>query len=144
MIGIKCIIYIDDILVFGKTLGGHKKNLEETIGIMKKYNLKENTEKIIECKEKIVFLGYEIEFNKIRPTLERSQGIQDYTRPINKKGIQRFLGITNYDRSFIKNLSAYAQPLYKLLDKENKFVWSEEMENSFLKVKDKWKEELEY
>jgi hypothetical protein len=57
---------------------------------MKKYNLIENLEKREECKEKIDFLGYEIEMNKIRPKLERAEGILNYERPKNKKAPKQF------------------------------------------------------
>lgn len=143
IIGKKCLIYIDDILVFGKTSEEHKENLNEVLTILKKYNLEENKDKIVECAQKVVFLGYEIEHNKIRPTQLRSQGICEFPSPKNRKQVQRFLGMLNYDRQFIKNLSGYIQSLYRLLEKDKKFVWDDAAESAFKKVKEKWKEELE-
>lgn len=49
----------------------------------------------------------------------------------------------NYDRNFIENLSAELEPLYKLLQKDTKYRWSELEEKIFIKLKNKWKDELE-
>jgi hypothetical protein len=88
-------------------------------------------------------LGYEIEHNKIRPTLKRAQGIVNFETPKNKKALQRFLGLANYDRMFIKNISEIAKPLYCLLSKENPYLWNEEAQKAFIAVKQKWEENLE-
>ncbi|KCZ79892.1 hypothetical protein H312_02720, partial [Anncaliia algerae PRA339] len=50
--------------------------------------------------------------------LRRGQGIIDFTTPRSKKKVQRFLGMLNYDRKFIKNVTELASPLYKLLNNE--------------------------
>lgn len=89
------------------------------------------------------FLGFRISYNKIKPSIERSQGIVEYKTPASRKEVQRLLGTINYDRSFIKSLSQLAAQLYKLLAKEKKFEWNEEHNKAFEKLKDKWKQELE-
>jgi hypothetical protein len=88
-----CIVYIDDILVFGKTKNEHDKNLGEVEKIIEKYALKENKNKRITQAESIRFLGYEISMNTLKPSLDRSQGILKYAKPKNKKNSYRgFLG----------------------------------------------------
>jgi hypothetical protein len=143
VIGKKCIVYIDDILVFGQSKSEHDENLAEILNIMNCYELKENRDKRIECVQKIEFLGYEIEFNKIRPSMSRAQGIVDFKRPETKRGLQKFLGMINYDRMFLKNITEETRPLYKLTMKDEKYIWSEKAELAFEKIKNNWKVNLE-
>ena len=91
-------IYIDDILIYGRTKDEHDENLKYVLNILDKYGLEENKNKRIECASKVNFLGYEIGYNIVRPLLNRSQGITDYSEPRSKREIQRFIGLLNYDR----------------------------------------------
>lgn len=116
-----CLCYIDDILIFGETVEQHDENLDKVLKRIAEYDLIENKAKRVERVKEITFLGYEISYNKVKPTTQRSQGIVSYVRPKNKKGLQRFLGLINYDRCFIKDLSFLAAPLYDMLNKGLKF-----------------------
>jgi hypothetical protein len=123
-IGKRCLVYIDDILVYGKTKEQHNENLRVIEEIIKNYGLKENRDKRVQCVEAVKFLGYEIELNKLKPSLDRSQGIVDFETPKNKRGLQRFLGMINFDRIFIKDINKELYSLYDLLRQENKFNWT--------------------
>jgi hypothetical protein len=143
VIGEKCLIYIDDILVFGRTVEEHDKNLLEINKIIKKYNFVENKTKRIERVEEVKFLGYNISFKKIKPNVNRAQGILNYATPKTKRGVQRFLGLINYDRMFLKYITEQTRPLYKLVEKDSKFVWDLECESAFQKIKENWNRRLE-
>jgi hypothetical protein len=67
----------------------------------------------------------------------------NYSRPKNKKELQRFLGCINYDRKFIPKITKIIQPLYKLLDKDVKFEWLEYHTTAFENVKKQWSNSLE-
>ncbi|MGL5706922.1 MAG: reverse transcriptase domain-containing protein [Aeromonas sp.] len=142
-IGRECIVYIDDILVFGRSKEEHDTRLEEILQILRMYGLNENREKRIDCVNNISFLGYNIEYNKIEPCFERTQGIIDYIVPNSKKSLQRFLGLLNYDRMFIPNITEKAKTLYSLLKKDEPFKWNEEHDKAFNDLKCMWKETLE-
>ncbi|MGL5709134.1 MAG: reverse transcriptase domain-containing protein, partial [Aeromonas sp.] len=141
VIGEKCVVYIDDILVFGRNEAQHDDNLKRIMEIMKSYGLNENKSKRIEKVKKVKFLGYEIEENTIKPCVDRAQGIINFTKPKNRRGLQRFLGCINYDRMFIKNITSQTRPLYKILERD-KFEWHEDEIQAFEKLKENWKKEL--
>lgn len=48
----------------------------------------------------------------------------------------------NYDRTFIKNITELLGPLYDLLKKDVKFVWTEKEQACFENIKGKWKERI--
>ncbi|KAG0439293.1 Retrovirus-related Pol polyprotein from transposon 17.6 [Dictyocoela muelleri] len=57
----------------------------------------------------------------------------------------RFLGILNYDRIFMKNLSTRVKPLYEIIDKNRRNLkWTVETEKVFDDIKSIWSQKLEY
>ena len=55
--------------------------------------------------------------------------------PMNVKTVRQFLGHAGFYRRFIKDFSKIAKPLYKLLEKDAKFVWEKECQESFEELK---------
>jgi hypothetical protein len=47
----------------------------------------------------------------LRPLFERGKGIINFVAPKNRKQLQRFLGMVNYDRMFLKGITEIARPL---------------------------------
>ncbi|KAG0439175.1 Retrovirus-related Pol polyprotein from transposon 17.6 [Dictyocoela muelleri] len=137
LIGVYCVVYIDDILVFRCNIKEHNENLNKVIERLSEYRLKENKEKRVLRKENVKFIGYEISFNKLKPSLDRAQGIIDYAVPRTKKELQRFFGMINFDRILIKNLSTDLKNLYALTVKDVKFNWTSNETNIFNEIKDK-------
>lgn len=143
LIGKSCLIYIDDILIFGENKSEHDENFEKVQSVIKKFGLNENLEKRIFAKEEVCFLGYIIGKNKIKPKEERAQGIVEFKRPLSKKEVQRFIGLVNYDRQFIKNLSEKTSCLAALIAKDRKFIWEEAHDKAFKGIKEEFKKNLE-
>lgn len=63
-----CMVYIDDLLVLGKTKSEHYDNLALTLQKFREYNLKINKEKSHYLQSEIKYLGYIISEGKIGPT----------------------------------------------------------------------------
>lgn len=124
LLNTSCVVYIDDILVFGKNELEHAKNLKKVLERLDQYNLKEKYEKRKQLVTNMLFLGHEISYNSIKPALSRSQGIKDYKVSKTRKELQRFLGMLNYERVFERDISSQLSPLYKLLQKDKKFLWT--------------------
>ncbi|KAG0435638.1 Transposon Ty3-G Gag-Pol polyprotein [Dictyocoela muelleri] len=60
------------------------------------------------------------------------------------KELMRFLGILNYDRIFIKNLSTRAKPLYEMIDKNKlNLKWTVLTDKIFDDIKSIWSQKLE-
>ena len=53
----------------------------------------------------------------------------------NVNNVRQFLGHAGFYRRFIMDFSKIAKPLYKLLEKDAKFVWDEDCQGSFEKLK---------
>jgi len=53
----------------------------------------------------------------------------------NIKEVQKFLGLANYYRRFIKDFAKLAAPLHVLVRKEQKWKWEKKQERAFEKLK---------
>lgn len=142
LVGEICLVYIDDILVFGQNKEIHDKNLRSVVKRLAEYGLKENLEKRVECVKNIDFLGFNISLNVVKPNTDRANGIINYQEPKTKKQLQRFLGLINYDRNFIKDLSPKLSKLYACLHKDKKFKWTDEESKIFKSIKENWTKDL--
>jgi len=90
------------------------------------------------CKWKVremEFLGVVIGLKRVEMQKEKVEGVLNWPIPRNVKEVQKFLGLTNYYRRFIKNFTRIAAPLHVLVRKEQKWKWKQEQEEVFGKIK---------
>lgn len=72
-------------------------------------------------KTTIEYLGYILSPSGITISQRHTDVIKNFPLPKKTIQIQRFLGLTNYFRKFIKNYALKAKPLQNLLYKSTKF-----------------------
>ena len=58
------------------------------------------------------------------------------------KDMQKFLGLANYYRWFVKDFVRIAKPLHKMMRKEMKWSWGERQQRAFKKLKERFTIEL--
>ena len=126
-----CIVYIDDIIVFGKSLEEHNTRLRQVLERLDEYKFKLNPKKCKFLQERVQFLGHEVSAEGIRPNLEKIEVIRQQIAPHNLKALQRFLGMVGFYQKFINNYAGTARPLYDLLKKGTKFTWRPSQEEAF-------------
>ena len=62
--------------------------------------------------------------------------------PKSVKDVQKFLGLANYYRWFVKDFTRVAKPLYKIMRKNVKWNWGEKQQKAFEELKRKFTIEL--
>jgi hypothetical protein len=134
---VQCLIYMDDLIVFGSTLEQHNKRLMEVLERLKENGLKVQLDKCEFLRKEINYLGHVISENGVAPDPSKIEKVKNYPRPTDIKGIQAFLGFAGYYRRFIKCFAEIAKPLSKLTRKEEKFVWGTEQQLAFEELRDK-------
>ena len=66
-----------------------------------------------------------------------AEAISTYPVPNNLKELRQFLGLANYYRWFVVDYSMVAEPLHKLLTKENGFHWDQKCQNALDELKNR-------
>ncbi|KMQ89852.1 s68306 pol retrotransposon woot [Lasius niger] len=134
------IVYLDDILIASSSLEEHLFHVNYVLEKLRKVRFRLNREKCELLKTEIRFFGHT--FNQIKAEMneDTKMAIQNFEKPRNKKAIQAFLGLINWDRRFIKNLATMAKPLERLLRKGEKFAWTEVEQNAFNELKRAFRE----
>ena len=79
--------------------------------------------------------GHIISKKGIEVDLAKIEMISKLPSPTNVKTVRQFLGHAGFYRRFIMDFSKIAKPLYKLLEKDAKFVWDENCQKSFEELK---------
>ena len=100
------LVYIDDILVFSKTFHEHINHLELVFEELINNGLVVSRKKIKLFKNQIKFLGLELENGQVKLQEHIVQKINNFSNKLEDlKTLQSFLGLLNYARPYIKNLS---------------------------------------
>lgn len=118
------IIYFDDILIVGKTRQEHDDTLKKVLERARANNVRFNERKTQIAVEQVKYLGHVFSLNEIKPDPDRLLAIEHLTRPKKKNDLQTFLGVVNFMRPFISNLSELTAPLRELLKKNVIFQWT--------------------
>lgn len=84
--------------------------------------------------KEVQFLGHVMNESGIRPSDEKIEAIRKFRAPKSKEELRSLLGLVTYVGKFIPNLAAIAEPLRKLLKKDEKFVWNEATEKALGKI----------
>jgi len=74
--------------------------------------------------------------------LIKLKGISDWPAPLTIKKTKKFLRFCNFYRKFIKDYAEITLPINQLVKKNTKFIWTEEAQKSFDKLKKKFEEKL--
>src|SRR6266498_2100482 len=81
------------------------------------------------------FLGYTIGIDGLRTDPENIEKIINCPVPTDVTGVRKFMGLCNYYRKFIKDLSKLLKLLRRLLKKDVKFSWEPKEQETFEKLK---------
>jgi transposase InsO family protein len=133
----QCFVYLDDIIVFGRNLQQHSKNLISVLTRLRKVNLKLNPQKSQFLRKSVLYLGHQISEHGILPDPTKISAVEQYPCPKDANEVKRFVAFANYYRKFINNFATIANPLNKLSRKGIKFEWTEECQTAFESLKRK-------
>ena len=133
----KAPVYLDDINVHSRTFEDHLRDLQEVFDKLRAANLKLGREKCFFCKDEIQFLGFIVSKEGIKTEDSKIEKIKNFPIPRNLKELRGFLGLAGYYRKFIKDFSKIAKPLTKLLYKNQEYIWTEDQQQAFEKLKEK-------
>jgi len=127
--------FIDNILVATDIEERHDELVEEVLRRLEENNLFVKPEK---CKWKVrevEFLEVIIGPKGVEMQKKKVEGVLNWPAPKNVKEVQKFLGLANYYRRFIKDFARIAALLHVLVRKEQKWKWEKKQKEAFEKLK---------
>ena len=117
------LIYIDDVIIFSKSIEDHLVHLEEVFRRLREANVKLNPGKCSFVKQKVDYLGHVVTPDGVSPNPDKIRVVQEFPTPTNLKELRNFLvRLANYYRRFIKGFAHIASPLIALTRKGVSFL----------------------
>ena len=126
---------MDDITVYGGSFAECLINLETILHRCIEKNLVLNWEKCHFMVNQGIVLGHIILEKGIEVDKAKIDLISKLPSPTNVKTVRQLLGHVGFYRRFIMDFSKIAKPLYKLLEKDAKFIWDADCQKSFEELK---------
>ena len=134
-----CLIYLDDIIVYGQTFDETLRNLEKVFEKLLSAGLKLKARKCSLFAEQVkyMYLGHVISKRGIETDPDKISVVEIWPQPIDKTQVRSFIGLCSYYRKFIPKFADIARPLHKLTEKNVKFQWTDECQKYFELLKQK-------
>jgi hypothetical protein len=129
------IVFIDDILIFSKTMEEHEEHLRLVLEKLRSNQLHAKFSKCEFWLTEVAFLGHVISAGGVSIDPGKVKDVLNWMPPTTISEIQSFLGLVGYYRRFIKDFSKIAKPMTKLLEKNKAFEWTKECQASFEELK---------
>jgi len=134
----KVAVFIDDVVIATETEEGHNEIVEEVLRRLDENDLFVKPEKCVWKVREVGFLGVIIGEDRVRMEKEKVQRVVEWPVPKSMKDVQKFLGLANYYRQFVKDFAKIAKPLHEIRRKENKWSWGERQQKAFEELKERF------
>ena len=129
------LIYLDDVIIYSSDVQTHLDQLDIVLTRLHTAGLKLKPSKCDLIKSSVLYLGHVVSKDGLQPNPKITESITSWKVPKDMKETQRFIGLCNYYRRFIKDFSKIAAPLHKLTHKNTTFVWTDEAQKAFEMLK---------
>lgn len=116
-----CVIYVDDILVFGSTQYEHDDNLAWVLAKCAEFNVRIKLEKCHFSQPEVDYLGFRVSGQTIKPLKDRVSSLCQSKPPRDKTELRSVIGKLNFYSRFIPNYSKQLEPLRELFKKNRDF-----------------------
>ena len=130
-----CLVYLDDIIVFGRTFQEHLARLDEVLVKLKQANLKIKPSKCNLFSTQVHYLGHVISAEGVMADPAKVAAVREWPVPRNQTEVQSFVGLASYYRRFVKGFADIARPLHQFGEKGKRFQWTEDCQWAFEQLK---------
>ncbi|PIK38532.1 Retrovirus-related Pol polyprotein from transposon [Apostichopus japonicus] len=130
-----CLLYLDDIIVYGNSFDKAVNRLSEVLTRLREAGLKLSAKKCHLFRTQVTYLGHIVSQDGISPDPRKIESVTEWPTPSSVKHVRSFVGLCSYYRRFIRGFAEICSPLHKLTEKDKKFAWTEECERAFRTLK---------
>ena len=134
---LSCWAYIDEIIIFFKSVEEHFERLLAVLQRISHANLKCRPDKCIFLRTSVEFLGHVVSSEGVAILPSRIEAVADWPRPKSIREVREAIGLMSYYRRHIRGFAEVARPVTDLLkgDHNKRFQWSDEADEAFQRLK---------
>ncbi|GBG74139.1 hypothetical protein CBR_g17850 [Chara braunii] len=129
------LIYLDDILVYSRSLDEHVEHLRTVLEWLRQAKYKANCDKCEFAQQELEYLGHYVTPQGIRPLADKIEALQVWPEPTNTTDVRSFMGLAGYYQRFITGYSRIAAPMTRLQSPKVPFVFDDDARRSFHALK---------
>ena len=127
----RCLVYLDDIIIFGNGFERTIENLQAVLDRLREAGLTCSPKKCELFQKKVSFLGHVVSASGVECDPTKITAVSTWPVPENLKEVRGFLGLAGYYRRFIPHFSAHSAPLVELTKADRPFVWGQPQQQAF-------------
>lgn len=129
------ICFVDDILIYSKSLDDHAVHVEKVLEVLRKNQLYVNPDKCEWAMDKVSFLGHIISADGVSVDPAKIEVIKKWPVPTNVSELRSFLGMAGYYRSYVPQYSRVVSDLTTLTGSKQEWVWKDAQQRAFDEAK---------
>ncbi|GBG82949.1 hypothetical protein CBR_g36475 [Chara braunii] len=129
------LIYLDDILVYSRTLDEHLEHLRAVLDRLRAAKYKANRDKCQFAKQELEYLGHYVTPKGIRPLADKIQAIVDWSEPRCTTDVRSFMCLARYYQRFVESYSKVAAPLSRFQSPKVPFEFGDATRGAFTSLK---------
>lgn len=111
---LQVLVYLDDLIVFGRSLEEHEERLLRVLDRLEEVGLKLSLDKCQFCQPRVKYVGHIVSANGVATDPDKIEAVAKWPRPTDLKSLRSFLGFCGYYRRFIASYSSIVRPLTEL------------------------------
>ncbi|GBG64417.1 hypothetical protein CBR_g44302 [Chara braunii] len=130
------LVYLDDILVYSRTLEEHLRHLRDVLDRLRRHGFYAKLSKCRFAQHKVDFLGHYVSDQGLHMDDAKITAIAEWPTPTSAKQLRSFLGRTSYYSNFIRGYARYSYVLTStLLRKNPPWAWTPLHKGAFRALK---------
>ncbi len=135
------IVFLDDILIYSRTLDEHCQHVRFALQTLRKHNFYAKISKCEFFKKSITYLGHLITERGVQIDPSRTEKVKLWPIPRTVRELRSFLGFVGFLRKSIRNYSQLTTPFTNLLKGQTRkstkpIPWNDLLEESFRALKE--------
>ncbi|GBG74082.1 hypothetical protein CBR_g17793 [Chara braunii] len=129
------LIYLDDILVYSRSLEEHVEHLRTVLERLRQAKYKANRDKCEFARQELEYLDHYVTPQGIRPLADKIEALRLWPEPTNTTDVRSFMGLAGYYQRVIIGYSRIAAPMTRLQSPKVPFVFHDDARRSFQALK---------
>jgi hypothetical protein len=137
LVGLECMTFIDDVVVFFTSAEEHALRLEKVLRRFDEANLQLHPGKCVFAQRRVQYLGFVLSEDGISASPDKVKAVRENPVPKNVRDVRAFLGLASFYRRLVPDFAEITKPLTILTRKDQKFTWVPSQQEAFQNMKDK-------